>query len=250
MKLSPLSWLSEWRAGCRRVLSTDAIQPGRRRPPGSPEPGQTAGQKTAKIGTEGPLQKVPAHGPADARPTRPEGRQGEPHWMIGRHRSATGCSGAARRSTSRRSSSRRASPARASPSARSRRTSAGRRGGSPSGSPKSSRFRRTSATRSSRRRARCARSTTCRRQGAARAAAAPSRRKRARSSGAARSAACSSGCSRHLGAGTGHVALIEGEPGIGKSRLVRELARQARARGVATLATNCYEIERRCRISR
>jgi len=46
-----------------------------------------------------------------------------------------------------------------------------------------------------------------------------------------------------LGGGTGHVALIEGEPGIGKSRLTRELARQARGRGTATLATNCYEIE-------
>jgi len=46
-----------------------------------------------------------------------------------------------------------------------------------------------------------------------------------------------------LSPGTGHVALIEGEPGIGKSRLAREVARQARARGVATLATNCYEIE-------
>ena len=46
-----------------------------------------------------------------------------------------------------------------------------------------------------------------------------------------------------LGAGTGHVALIEGEPGVGKSRLARELARQARSRGTATLATNCYEIE-------
>lgn len=43
--------------------------------------------------------------------------------------------------------------------------------------------------------------------------------------------------------GAGHVALIEGEPGIGKSRLAREIARQARARAMATLATNCYEIE-------
>jgi predicted ATPase/DNA-binding XRE family transcriptional regulator len=42
---------------------------------------------------------------------------------------------------------------------------------------------------------------------------------------------------------TGALALVEGEPGIGKSRLTRELARQARARGAATLATNCYEIE-------
>jgi tetratricopeptide (TPR) repeat protein/transcriptional regulator with XRE-family HTH domain len=46
-----------------------------------------------------------------------------------------------------------------------------------------------------------------------------------------------------LGAGRGHLVLVEGEPGIGKSRLTRELMRQARARGAATLATNCYEIE-------
>jgi predicted ATPase/DNA-binding XRE family transcriptional regulator len=47
-----------------------------------------------------------------------------------------------------------------------------------------------------------------------------------------------------LTAGTGHVVLVEGEPGIGKSRLMRELGRYARARGLWTLATNCYEIER------
>lgn len=47
-----------------------------------------------------------------------------------------------------------------------------------------------------------------------------------------------------LTAGAGHVVLIEGEPGIGKSRLMREAARYAEARGLQTLATNCYEIER------
>jgi tetratricopeptide (TPR) repeat protein/transcriptional regulator with XRE-family HTH domain len=46
-----------------------------------------------------------------------------------------------------------------------------------------------------------------------------------------------------LGAGSGHVVLVEGEPGIGKSRLIRELARHGHARGAAILATNCYEIE-------
>ncbi|HEY8555320.1 MAG TPA: AAA family ATPase [Burkholderiales bacterium] len=46
------------------------------------------------------------------------------------------------------------------------------------------------------------------------------------------------------GAGAGHAALIEGEPGIGKSRLMRELARYARSRRIAILKTNCYEIER------
>ncbi len=47
-----------------------------------------------------------------------------------------------------------------------------------------------------------------------------------------------------LGSGVGHTVLIEGEPGIGKSRLLREVARHARAQNVPTLATNCYEIER------
>ena len=47
-----------------------------------------------------------------------------------------------------------------------------------------------------------------------------------------------------LTAGTGHVVLLEGEAGIGKSRLMRELARYARTRGMSTLSTNCYEIER------
>ncbi|MDH3546244.1 MAG: AAA family ATPase, partial [Gammaproteobacteria bacterium] len=47
-----------------------------------------------------------------------------------------------------------------------------------------------------------------------------------------------------LTAGTGYTILIEGEPGIGKSRLMREVARYARAQNMPTLATNCYEIER------
>lgn len=47
-----------------------------------------------------------------------------------------------------------------------------------------------------------------------------------------------------LGTGAGHTVLIEGEPGIGKSRLLREVARHAQDRGVPTLATKCYEIER------
>jgi len=47
-----------------------------------------------------------------------------------------------------------------------------------------------------------------------------------------------------LTAGAGHVVLIEGEPGIGKSRLMREVARYADAQQLPTLATNCYEIER------
>jgi len=47
-----------------------------------------------------------------------------------------------------------------------------------------------------------------------------------------------------LAAGAGHTVLIEGEPGIGKSRLMHEVVRFAAAQGVPTLATNCYEIER------
>lgn len=47
-----------------------------------------------------------------------------------------------------------------------------------------------------------------------------------------------------LTAGSGYTILIEGEPGIGKSRLLREIARYADAQGLPTLATNCYEIER------
>jgi len=47
-----------------------------------------------------------------------------------------------------------------------------------------------------------------------------------------------------LTAGTGYTVLIEGEPGIGKSRLLREVARYAQAPDLPMLATNCYEIER------
>jgi tetratricopeptide (TPR) repeat protein len=47
-----------------------------------------------------------------------------------------------------------------------------------------------------------------------------------------------------LTAGPGHVALVEGEPGIGKSRLLAELERYCAARALVTLSANCYEIER------
>ncbi|MGC2167332.1 MAG: AAA family ATPase [Gallionella sp.] len=47
-----------------------------------------------------------------------------------------------------------------------------------------------------------------------------------------------------LTVGSGYTVLIEGEPGIGKSRLLREVARYASAQDMPTLTTNCYEIER------
>jgi tetratricopeptide (TPR) repeat protein/transcriptional regulator with XRE-family HTH domain len=47
-----------------------------------------------------------------------------------------------------------------------------------------------------------------------------------------------------LTAGSGYTVLIEGEPGIGKSRLLREITLYAQRQELPTLATNCYEIER------
>lgn len=47
-----------------------------------------------------------------------------------------------------------------------------------------------------------------------------------------------------LTAGSGQVVLIEGEAGIGKSRLMIEVACYARRRALPVLVTNCYEIER------
>lgn len=51
------------------------------------------------------------------------------------------------------------------------------------------------------------------------------------------------GLTARLSAGSGYTVLLEGEPGIGKSRLMREVAHHAQLQGVPTLATNCYEIE-------
>ncbi len=47
-----------------------------------------------------------------------------------------------------------------------------------------------------------------------------------------------------LAEGRGGTVLVEGEPGIGKTRLLRELLREAQSRGLPLLATKCYEIER------
>ena len=53
-----------------------------------------------------------------------------------------------------------------------------------------------------------------------------------------------SGLVAQLGTGRGFTVLVEGEPGIGKSRLLLEVERHARSLGLPTLATHCYEIER------
>jgi transcriptional regulator with XRE-family HTH domain len=46
-----------------------------------------------------------------------------------------------------------------------------------------------------------------------------------------------------LASARGSVFLIQGEAGVGKSRLMAELAREARTQGVPTLHARCYEIE-------
>ena len=47
-----------------------------------------------------------------------------------------------------------------------------------------------------------------------------------------------------LTTGAGYSVLIEGEPGVGKSRLLREIARYSHAQSLPTFVTKCYEIER------
>lgn len=43
--------------------------------------------------------------------------------------------------------------------------------------------------------------------------------------------------------GTGRVIMLEGEPGIGKSRLLQETLAYARSQDVLTLVTHCYQVE-------
>ncbi len=52
------------------------------------------------------------------------------------------------------------------------------------------------------------------------------------------------GLLNNLSAANGYVVLMEGEAGIGKSRLTREVAHRAQTQGMPVLATHCYEIER------
>ncbi|HET7730654.1 MAG TPA: AAA family ATPase [Usitatibacter sp.] len=52
------------------------------------------------------------------------------------------------------------------------------------------------------------------------------------------------GALARLTTGTGQVVLLEGEPGIGKSRLMQELAAYTDAQELPALSTRCYEIER------
>ncbi len=47
----------------------------------------------------------------------------------------------------------------------------------------------------------------------------------------------------NLAAGSGFVSLIEGEPGIGKTRLISEVIRHAESVGLHALVASCYEIE-------
>lgn len=47
----------------------------------------------------------------------------------------------------------------------------------------------------------------------------------------------------NLTTGNGRVALIEGEPGIGKSRLIGEVTRHGQSVGLPALVASCYEIE-------
>jgi predicted ATPase len=49
---------------------------------------------------------------------------------------------------------------------------------------------------------------------------------------------------RGMEAGQGRLVLINGEVGVGKTRLVKEVAHRLRWRGVRVLWGRCYEFER------
>lgn len=52
------------------------------------------------------------------------------------------------------------------------------------------------------------------------------------------------GLTDRLISGNGYTVMVEGEAGIGKSRLLREVTHYSRSHNLPTLVTNCYEIER------
>ena len=52
------------------------------------------------------------------------------------------------------------------------------------------------------------------------------------------------GLINRLATGNGHAVLLQGEAGIGKSRLLYEVASYAQQQALPALVTNCYEIER------
>jgi len=133
-----------------------------------------------------------------------------------------------------------------------------RHGGSPSGSPYRSPYPRRSGARFSMQPGRCVPRAICAWTPCPSGVAAPAASTQFPPAaaagapgdatpfvGAASSTAPAHRAHRALGRrGTGYTVLIEGEPGIGKSRLMREVARYAGDQGLPTLATNCYEIER------
>ena len=78
----------------------------------------------------------------------------------------------------------------------------------------------------------------------ARRAPRPSRSRRPRSSSATARSRCSTRCCEEASEGEGRAVLIEGPPGIGKSRLMAEFRRRAIADGALVLNARAGELER------
>ena len=72
----------------------------------------------------------------------------------------------------------------------------------------------------------------------------------AASSGEARSSGSSRRCSTTRSSGRTRLAMLVGEPGIGKTRLVEELGAYAAIRGAQVLWGHCYEGDSACRTGR